>query len=137
MRWAETRLGPDRIAGAYAWRRFLNLGVPVANGSDFPVEEPDPLLGLYASFTRQDVKGEPRAGWTPDQRLTRGEALESFTLGAAYAAFEEKEKGSIEVGKLADFVVFDRDIMQAPAADVLKAKVRMTVVGGEVVFLAQ
>ena len=137
MRWAETRLGPDRIAGAYAWRRFKNLGVPVANGSDFPVEEPDPLLGFYASFTRQDVKGAPPKGWTPDQKLTRAEALESFTLGAAYAAFEEKEKGSIEVGKLADFVVFDRDIMQASPADVLKAKVKMTVVGGKVVFSAQ
>lgn len=137
MRWAEARLGPDRIAGAYAWRRFKSLGVPVANGSDFPVEEADPLLGFYASFTRQDVKGAPPGGWTPDQKLTRAEALESFTLTAAYAAFEEKEKGSIEVGKLADFVVFDRDIMEVSPADVLKAKVRMTVLGGKVVFLAQ
>jgi predicted amidohydrolase YtcJ len=137
MRWAEARLGPDRIAGAYAWRRFLNLGVPVANGSDFPVEEADPLLGFYASFTRSDTKGQPPGGWTPDQKLTRIEALESFTLGAAYAAFEEKEKGSIEVGKMADFVVFDRDIMQVAPAGVLKAKVSMTVVGGKVVFSAQ
>lgn len=137
MRWAETRLGPDRIAGAYAWRRFLDLGVKVANGSDFPVEEPDPLLGFYAAFTRSDVRGMPPGGWTPDQKMTRQEALESFTLGAAYAAFEEKLKGSIEVGKMADFVVFDRDIMEVDAPEVLKAKVRMTVVGGKVVYEAK
>ena len=137
MRWAEARLGPDRIAGAYAWRRFLDLGVKVANGSDFPVEEPDPLLGLYAAFTRSDVKGLPPGGWTPDQKMTRSEALESFTIGAAYAAFEENQKGSIEVGKLADFVVFDRDIMEVEPAAVLKAKVRMTVVGGKVVYEAK
>jgi len=134
MRWAETRLGPDRIAGAYAWRRFLDLGVKVANGSDFPVEEPNPLLGLYAAFTRSDTKGMPPGGWMPSQKMTRREALESFTLGAAYAAFEEKQKGSIEAGKLADFVVFDRDIMEVGAAEVLKAKVKMTVVGGKVVY---
>lgn len=137
MRWAETRLGPDRIAGAYAWRRFLDLGVKVANGSDFPVEEPDPLLGLYAALTRSDAKGMPPGGWMPDQKMTRREALESFTLGAAYAAFEENLKGSIQVGKLADFVVFDRDIMEVGAQEVLKAKVRMTVVGGKVVYEAK
>ena len=137
MRWAETRLGPDRIAGAYAWRRFVNLGIPVANGSDFPVEEPDPLLGLYASFTRSDVKGQPPGGWTPDQKMSRAEALHSFTLGAAYAAFEEKVKGSIETGKMADFVVFDKDIMEAAPADVLKAKVLMTFVDGKAVFQAK
>lgn len=134
MRWAEQRLGPDRVAGAYAWRRFASLGVPVANGSDFPVEEANPMPGIYASFTRQDAQGKPPGGWMPDQRLTREEALESWTLAGAYAAFEEKRKGSLEPGKLADFVMLDTDIMTAPPASVLKTRVIMTVLGGEVVY---
>lgn len=134
MRWIDRRVGPDRIAGAYAWRRFLSLGIPVPNGSDFPVEEPNPMLGLYASFTRQDPQGQPPAGWTPDQRMTRAEALQSWTLSSAYAAFEENIKGSLEPGKLADFLVLDRDIMTVPPRDVLAAKVRMTFLGGKLVY---
>ena len=134
MRWAEQRLGPDRVAGAYAWRRFASLRVPVANGSDFPVEEANPMPGIYASFTRQDSQGKPPGGWMPDQRLTREETLESWTLAGAYAAFEEKTKGSLEAGKLADFVMLDTDIMSAPPANVLKARVVMTVLGGEIVY---
>jgi hypothetical protein len=133
MRWAERRLGPDRIAGAYAWQRFRALGVPIANGSDFPVEEPNPMLGFYASITRQDLDGKPPGGWMPDQKLTREQALESWTLSGAYAAFEEKAKGSIEPGKLADIVVLDRDIMTAPAVEVPRTRVRMTILGGKVV----
>lgn len=133
MRWIAQRIGPDRVAGAYAWQRFLKLGVPVANGSDFPVEEPNPMLGLYASITRQDLKGQPPGGWTPDQRMSRAEALHSFTLGAAYAAFEEKTKGTLEPGKLADFIVLDRDVMTVEAARIPEAKVRMTVLGGRIV----
>ncbi|GAB4371745.1 MAG: amidohydrolase [Bryobacter sp.] len=134
MRWAEKRLGPDRVMGAYAWQRFKKAGIPLANGSDFPVEEPNPLFGFYASFTRQDQTGFPEGGWMPDQRLSRAEALDSFTLSTAYAAFEEKVKGSITPGKLADFVVMDRDIMTAAPLDVLKAKPRATVLGGKVVY---
>ena len=133
MRWIAQRVGPDRVAGAYAWQRFLKLGVPVANGSDFPVEEPNPMLGLYASITRQDLKGEPPGGWTPDQRMTREQALHSFTLGAAHAAFEEKLKGTLEPGKLADFIVLDRDIMTVEPKQIPTAKVRMTVLGGRIV----
>ncbi|NWF85595.1 MAG: amidohydrolase [Bryobacteraceae bacterium] len=133
MRWIAQRIGPDRVAGAYAWQRFLKLGVPVANGSDFPVEEPNPMLGLYASITRQDLKGQPPGGWTPEQRMSRAEALHSFTLGAAYAAFEEKTKGTIEPGKLADFIVLDRDVMTVEASRIPAAKVRMTVLGGRIV----
>jgi hypothetical protein len=133
MRWIDLRLGPDRIAGAYAWRRFLNLGIPVANGSDFPVEEPNPMLGFYASFTRQDTQGQPPQGWTPDQRMTRAEALESWTLSGAYAAFEEKLKGSLEPGKLADFLVLDRDILSVAPREVPAARVRMTFLGGKLV----
>lgn len=137
MRWAEKRLGPDRVMGAYAWKRFLKMGVPIANGSDFPVEDPNILFGFYASFTRQDANGYPEGGWMPDQKLTREEALESFTLSAAYAAFEEKEKGSIAVGKWADFVVFEKDIMKVEPKEVLGTRVRYTVVGGKVVYERQ
>ena len=134
MRWAEKRLGPDRIAGAYAWRRYLKMGIPLANGSDFPVEDPNPLWGFYASFTRQDHTGFPEGGWQPDQKLTREESLESFTLTPAYAAFEEKQKGSITVGKLADFLILEQDIMKIAPKDVLTAKISATYVGGKLVY---
>jgi predicted amidohydrolase YtcJ len=134
MPWAEARLGPDRVKGAYAWRRFLSLGVHVANGSDFPVEDPNPLWGFYAAVTRQDRGGNPPAGWFSDQRMTREEALRSWTMEGAYAAFEEKIKGSLEPGKLADFVLLSDDITRIPPAAILKTHVVMTVVGGEVVY---
>jgi predicted amidohydrolase YtcJ len=137
MRWAAQRLGPDRVMGAYAWQRFLKLGIPLANGSDFPVEDPNPMYGFYASFTRQDHQGYPEGGWMPDQKLTREQTLESFTLTAAYAAFEEKIKGSITPGKLADFLVLDRDIMTVAPLEVLEAKPKMTVLGGKVVYEAR
>ncbi len=137
MRWAEARLGPDRIAGAYAWRRFLALGIPVANGSDFPVEEPNPMLGFYASITRQDAQGNPPQGWMPDQKMTRAEALESWTISSAYAAFEEKLRGTLEPGKYADFVVLDRDIMTVPPAQIPAARVKMHFIGGRPVYEAK
>jgi hypothetical protein len=133
MRWIEQRVGPDRVAGAYAWQRFLKLGIPVANGSDFPVEEPNPMLGLYAAMTRQDLEGNPPGGWTPSQRMTRAEALESWTLSGAYAAFEEKTKGSLEPGKLADFIVLDRDIMTVPELQIPRTRVLKTFLGGKLV----
>jgi predicted amidohydrolase YtcJ len=114
----------------------LQLGVPVANGSDFPVEEANPLLGFFASFARQDLSGQPPEGWTPDQRMTREESLYSWTMAGAYAAFEEKDKGSLTPGKLADLVVLDRDIMMAPALEVPKTKVWMTLLGGRIVHQA-
>ncbi len=136
MRWAAQRLGPDRIAGAYAWRRYLKMGIPLANGSDFPVEDPNPLYGFYASFTRQDHNGYPEGGWMPDQKLTREESLESFTLTPAYAAFEEKQKGSITIGKLADFLVLEKDIMKIAPKEVLTTKIAATYVGGKLVYSA-
>lgn len=136
MRWAARRLGPDRVTGAYAWQRFLKIGVPVANGSDFPVEEANPMLGLYAAITRQDLKGEPAGGWHPDQRMTREQALKSWTLDGAYAAFEEKDKGSLEPGKMADLLILDRDIMTAPAAEIPRTQVKTTILGGRVVHQA-
>jgi predicted amidohydrolase YtcJ len=137
MRWAVKRMGPDRIMGAYAWRRMLNTGVKFANGSDFPVEDPNPFYGLFAAVARQDQKGFPEGGWMPDQKLTRAEALHSFTLGGAYAAFEEKSKGSLEVGKVADFVVLDQDLMTVPELSIPKIRVRTTFLGGQTVFGAQ
>ncbi len=133
MRWAEKRLGSQRVKGAYAWRRFLSLGLQVPNGSDFPVEEPNPLLGFYAAVTRQDRAGNPPDGWFPDQRMTREEALKSWTLSGAWAAFEENEKGSLAPGKLADFVMLSADIMRVPPREIPRARVTMTVLGGEVV----
>ena len=133
MRWAEARLGPDRIAGAYAWRRFLALGIPLPNGSDFPVEEPGPMAGFYASITRQDAAGNPPGGWTPDQKMTREEALESWTIFPAFAAFEEKLRGTLEPGKYADFIVLDRDIITIPPAEILRTKVKMHFVAGRLV----
>ncbi len=126
MRWVAQRIGPDRIAGAYAWQRFLKAGIHMPNGSDFPVESPNPLLGLYAAITR--------GGWTPDQRLSPEQALRSWTVEGAYAAFEEDRKGRLAPGMLADFVVLSDDILSGDPARILKAHVKMTVLGGEVVY---
>ena len=134
MRWAELRLGPQRVLGAYAWQRYLKLGVPVANGSDFPVEDANPLWGFYASVTRQDHAGSPTGGWMPAERMSRDEALRSWTAAGAFAAFEEKEKGTLTPGKVADFVMLSADIMEAAPLEVLKARVTMTVLDGEVVY---
>jgi predicted amidohydrolase YtcJ len=132
MYWAEARLGPERVRGAYAWRTVLNAGGRLALGSDFPVEDVNPLFGLYAAVTRQDQKGWPAGGWRPSEKLTLAEAIRGFTSDAAYAAFEEKTRGTIEPGKLADFTIIDGDLFTM--ADLYKAKVRYTVVGGEIVF---
>ena len=134
MYWAEDRLGGNRIAGSYAWRRFLDSGSRIANGSDFPVESPNPLWGFYAAITRQDHEGWPEGGWRPGQRMTRAEALKSFTLDAAYAAFEDGLKGSIEPGKLADIVVLSADIMKIQPAQILETEVVMTILGGKIVY---
>ena len=134
MYWAEDRLGPERIKGAYAWRRFLDSGAVLAFGSDFPVEEVGPLLGFYAAITRQDAEGYPEGGWYPEQRLTREETLRAFTIDAAYAAFMEDAVGSIEPGKYADFVVLSRDIMTVPAPEILETDVVATYLGGKPVY---
>jgi predicted amidohydrolase YtcJ len=131
MPWAEARLGKDRLAGAYAWRRFLDAGVHVAFGSDFPVEKVDPLDGLHAAVTRQDANGQPAGGWLPDQRLSLAEAKRAFSEEAAYAAFQEPWRGRIAVGQAADLTVLDRRIDQD---HLLGAKVVLTIVAGRVVF---
>ncbi|MCK9408134.1 MAG: amidohydrolase [Bacteriovoracaceae bacterium] len=160
MYWAQARLGPDRVRGAYAWRSLLDDGNIIPSGSDFPVELPNPLHGFYAAVTRQDKVGIPRSaadvaeqfqlsadgikdsllfngGWYIDQRMTREEALRSFTMWGAYAEFMEQEKGSIEAGKLADFVMLAKDIMIVSPKEILTTEVEMTVVGGIVRYRKQ
>lgn len=134
MYWAEDRLGMDRVKGAYAWRSLMTAGCRIANGSDFPVENPNPLWGFYAAITRQDHEGWPEGGWQPDQRMTREEALRSFTLDAAYAAFEENQKGSIAPGKYADIVILSDDIMTIDPPAILKTHVDSVYIGGKPVF---
>jgi hypothetical protein len=130
MYWAEQRVGPQRIAGAYAWRKLLDAGVRLALGSDFPVEDVNPFFGLYAAVTRQDQKGWPAGGWHPEERLTLAEAIRGFTSDAAYAAFEEQSRGTIEPGKLADFTIVEGNLTTMPASELWNAKVVRTLVGG-------
>lgn len=160
MYWAQARLGPDRILGAYAWRALLDDGNRIPAGSDFPIEYPNPLYGFYASVTRQDQNGLPAntsdvrnhfqlsaegikdsshfaGGWYVGQRMMRDEALRSFTLWGAYAEFMEHEKGSLESGKLADFVVLSKDIMTVEPKEILSTDVSMTVVGGVIRYQTQ
>ena len=137
MPWAGDRLGEDRLAGAYAWRRLLDSGARLALGSDFPVEQVSPLLGFYAAVTRQDSEGAPAGGWYGNQVLTRAEALRGFTLDAAYAAFMEDEVGSIEPGKRADFVVLSQDLMTVPPEAILDTEVLATYLDGEAVYEAE
>ncbi len=137
MPWAEARVGPTRLAGAYAWRRVLEAGLPLAFGSDFPVERPDPLHGLYAARTRQDAQGQPPGGWLPDQRLTGEEALRAFTVGSAFAAQAETRRGRIARDLEADFVVLPVDPVDGPPLEVRNQAVLLTVVAGQVVFRAR
>jgi predicted amidohydrolase YtcJ len=135
MPWVSDRIGPERTAeGAYVWQRLMKSGVVLANGSDFPVEEPNPMLGFYAAVTRQDASGRPPGGWMPDERLSRDEMLKSFTWNAAYAAHAEKDLGSLEVGKLADMVLLDKDVMTVDPKEILSTRPRLTIIGGEIVF---
>jgi predicted amidohydrolase YtcJ len=136
MPWAESRLGPERIRGAYAWRSLLNTGVIIPNGTDFPVEEVNPLLTFHAAVTRQNPANMPAGGWYPDQKMSREEALQSMTIWPAYAGFQESILGSITPGKYADFVVLDRDIMRVPDTQILGARVMSTWIGGKAVYQA-
>ena len=136
MYWAGRRLGESRLHGAYAWRSLLDLGVIIPNGSDFPVEHVNPLISFHSSVTRQDADNYPAGGWYPSQRMTRDEALKSMTLWPAYAAFQEDRLGSLTPGKLADFVVLDRDIMRVAPEEILDTRVIATYLGGEPVYQA-
>jgi len=133
---APARLGPDRLAGAYAWRALIDAGSVIAGGSDAPVEQGDPRIEFYAAVARKDLKGQSGADWHPEQVVTRQEALKMFTLWPAIASFREKDLGTIEVGKLADFTGFKSDIMTVPEADILTAAVDITIVNGKIVYRA-
>jgi predicted amidohydrolase YtcJ len=133
---APSRLGPERLAGAYAWRSLLDSGAIVAAGTDAPVEKGDPLIEFYAAVARRSLQGFADANWHLEQRVSRAQALKMLSLSPAYAAFQEKERGSIEPGKLADFTVLSSDIMTIPEAQILRAHVLMTIIGGEVVYAA-
>jgi predicted amidohydrolase YtcJ len=136
MPWAEARVGKERLAFAYAWRAMLEAKIPLAFGSDFPVEHPNPLWGLYAARTRQDHSGQPPAGWTAPQRLSGTEALAAFTSGVAFAAHAETRRGRLAEGFDADFVVLPVDPVDGEAKALLDAKVLMTVVRGVDVYRA-
>lgn len=131
---APSRLGKERLAGAYAWQSLLKSGAVVTGGSDAPVERGEPMIEFYAAVARKSIKGESADGWHPEQAVSREQALRMFTLSPAYAAFEEKDKGSIEIGKLADLTVLSKDIMKIPASEILATTCAMTVIGGEVVY---
>lgn len=133
--WAIDRLGEKRIKeGAYMWQDLLKSGVPIVNGTDVPVEPINPVASFYASISRKTLKGIPEGGYEPEQKMTRAQALKSYTLDAAFGAFEEDIKGSIEAGKLADFTIYDKDLMTVPEDEVLSTKVVTTIFDGKVVF---
>lgn len=133
--WAIDRLGEKRIKeGAYMWQSLLKSGAKIVNGTDAPVEPVNPIPSFYASVTRMTLKGQPEGGYEPEEKMTREQALRSYTLDAAYGAFEEKFKGSIEKGKLADFAILSKDIMTVPDKEILSAEVLTTIVGGKVVY---
>jgi predicted amidohydrolase YtcJ len=133
-RWAEKRIGPERAKGAYAFRSLLDAGAVLAFGSDWDVAPMEPLMGIYAAATRRTLDGKHAEGWVPEQKISVAEAIRAYTMGSAYASFDEKFKGSIEAGKLADMVVVSDDILSVPAAEIEKARVVMTIFGGKVIY---
>ncbi len=133
--WAIDRLGEKRIKeGAYMWQTLLESGIPVVNGTDVPVEPLDPIPSFYASVSRKTLKGMPEGGYEPKERMTREQALKSYTLDAAYGAFEEEIKGSIIPGKLADFTIYNQDLMTVSEQDILNTEVVMTIFDGKIVY---
>ena len=134
---APSRVGVDRLKGSYAWASFIKSGIVVPGGSDAPVERGEPMIEFYAAVARKDQKGFSGEGWHPEEAVSREDALKMFTLWPAYAAFEEKLRGTIEAGKLADFTILSADIMKIPVAEILKTRCVMTVINGEIVYEAK
>jgi len=135
MAWAAERLGPERLGGAYAWRSLLGTGVIIAGGSDFPVESPNPFHGIHAAVTRRSRTKDDH-GWQPEQRMTREEAVRSFTTWNAFASRQERDLGSLEVGKQADVVVLSEDVVTCDEARIPEIRPVLTLVGGEIVYRA-
>jgi predicted amidohydrolase YtcJ len=134
MRWAERRLGPERIKGAYAWRSMLNHGVRLAFGTDWPVEIIDPMRGLHACVTRQLPNGTPTDGWQPQEKITMDECIAAYTTGSAYAEFEEGKKGQLVPGQYADIILLTGDVTKVPANELTRISVKQTIVGGRMVW---
>jgi predicted amidohydrolase YtcJ len=137
MRWAEARVGPGRIKGAYAWNTLKKSGARLAFGTDYPVESINPLRGLYACITRELPEGGPAGGWQPQEKISLDECIHDYTLGSAYAQFEEGKKGQLKIGQFADFIILSDDLTKIPPPAYLKAKVLRTVVGGRTVYQSQ
>ena len=137
LHFAPSRLGMERLKGAYAWNTLIKTGVIIPGGSDAPVERGEPMIEFYAAVARKDMRGFSGEGWHPEEKVSREDALKMFTIWPAYVAFEEKLRGSIEVGKLADLTMLSADIMKIPEMDILKTQCVMTVIGGEIVFEAK
>ena len=133
LHFAPSRLGIARLKGAYAWQSFIKSGAIIPGGSDAPVERGEPMIEFYAAVARKDMKGFSGEGWHPEEAVAREQALKMFTIWPAYAAFEEKLRGSIEVGKLADFTILSADVMKIPEMEILKTRCVITVIGGEIV----
>jgi len=133
-RWAQDRLGEYRVLGAYSWHAMQAHGVRVAFGTDWPVEPISPYLGLYAAVTRQSTEGDPPGGWWPQERLSMADALRCYTAGSAYASFEEKEKGQIAVGMLADLAVHSKDLLTVKPEEILQTEAVLTIFDGRVVY---
>jgi hypothetical protein len=134
LRWAPAILGPGRLSEAYAWNSLRQAGAQLALGSDYPVEPISPLRGLYAAITREFEGGGPRGGWLPEEKISVFEAIHAYTWGSAYGEFEEQRKGTLAPGKFADLVVLSQDISRAPATELLRTEVLLTVVGGQIVY---
>ena len=134
MNMAGDRLGVARLRGAYAWRTFVDQGSIIVGGSDFPVELANPFHGLHASVTRQDQQNQPVGGWLPEQRLTLVEALRSFTIDAAYGAFQEQSMGTLAPGSWADFILVDRDIFAIPPEQLWQTTTEQTWIHGKLRF---
>src|SRR5207302_9216465 len=131
---APARLGLDRLAGAYAWNTLLKTGAIICGGSDAPVERGEPMTEFYAAVSRKSIRGESGEGWHSEQAVSRDEALKMVTINAAYAAFEEKDKGSVESGKLADFTILSYDIMKIHEPEILNTRCIITVIGGDIMY---
>ena len=136
-RWAERTIGPERIKTTYAFKSLFDAGAKVAFGSDWTVAPAVPLEGIYAAITRRTLDDKNPGGWVPDQKINIEEALKAYTINAAYASFDEKIKGSLEAGKLADFVIIDQDITKIAPEQIKNSKIKQTFVGGQSVYKKQ
>ena len=134
MYWAEERIGPKRMKGAYAYQSLLKQNDIIANGSDFPVESINPLYGFYAAVSRKDLKGYPNGGFQKNEALSRLQALKAMTIWAAYACFEDEYKGSLEQGKFADFVILNEDLFNCSEDSIPKIKIHGTYIKGQKVY---